>query len=305
VDIPASDVQSNIPETGKVTIYAGGVSLTMDMGVQVNAVDETIESSNDNGTWLYIRPTAVYQGDDNDTQVVIPYGSSTNTAADVSASGLFDKDVTVRIDADSGTEITYSYSLDSGNTWTQATAPSGPPTKLAVPGGFLDLDNTPAAGEQYVIHPHRAEITLDISSTSSITLNLIGKDVFGGLYTNPATGETEAVNNGGNIFEVVGKLIAACETNNQQGAQEALDELEDCMNVVLTKAAVVGGRENRLTMTESALIMRTYSEEELLSGIKDVDVIELSTRLAMQQTAYNSVLKSSSMIMQMSLVNFL
>ena len=305
IDVPASDVTSNSPQNGKVRITAGGVSVIMDMGTQVNAVDTTNDQSGDNGTWLYVRPTAVYQGDDNDTQAVLPYGSGTNSAAEVSASGYFTRDVALRVDDVSGGVIQYSYSLDDGATWTGATCNAASPAKLAVPGGYLDLANQPATGEQYVIHPHRAEINLSISATDSVALNLVGKEVFGGLYADPATGELEVVENNGNIFEVVGKLIAAMETNDTDGIGQALDDLQDCMNVVLTKAATVGGRENRLTMTSSALTTLQYAEEDALSAVEDVDVSELMIRLAQQQVAYNSVLKSSSMIMQMSLVNFL
>ncbi len=293
---------------GKLRINAGdsGVSVFLDdPAAQVNAVNPDNIHSGDNGTWMYVRPTAIYQGDDNDAQVTLPYGSGTNTAAEVSAEGNFTRDVSVRIDDNDGTTVTYSYSLDDGSTWTQCKTPANAPMKMYVPGGYLNLDNQPASGEQYIIHPHRADINFAISSTDSITVNLVGKDVFGGIYKNPATGEYEVVENGGNIFEVVGDLIAAAETNSQQGVQEALAKLNDCMSVVLTKAAMVGGRENRLTMTASALSLRQFSEEDSLSKTQDVDFTELSTKLAMQQVAYNSVLKSSSMVMQMSLLNFL
>ncbi len=42
-----------------------------------------------------------------------------------------------------------------------------------------------------------------------------------------------------------------------------------------------------------------------MSAVEDVDFSELMTRLAQEQLIYNSVLKSSSMIMQMNLSNFL
>lgn len=303
VDVPASDVSLNAD--GSVSITGGGVSLNLGTDAPVTAVDAGNLNSTNNGTWLYVRPTAVYQGDDTDTQVVIPYGSTTNTAADVAASGSFARDVTIRIDGTAGGQIQYSYSADDGSTWTSGSTSSGSPARLFVPGGYLDLANAPLTGEQYVIHPHRADISLAISETDSITVNIVGKEIFGGLYTNPATGETEVVRNRGNIFEIVGNLISAAETNSQQGMQEALTALTDAMNVVLTKAAVVGGRENRLVMASSVLTTRQIAEEDALSAVEDVDVSELMARLAQQQVAYNSVLKSSSMIMQMSLVNFL
>lgn len=302
-DIPASDISINYPESGRMRITAGGASVIMDMGVTVNAVDTDNSSSTDNGTWLYIRPTAVYQGDDNDTRVTIPYGSATNATA--SADGYFSSDVAVRIDAADGTTLTYSYSTDNGISWTRGTTDAASPAKLPVAGGYLELENAPAAGEQYIIHPHRAEVTLAISDSSNIALNLVGKDVFGGVYSNPTTGKTEAVANGGNVFEIIGNLIAAAETNDQDGMAAALEDLTSARSVVLTNAAVVGGRENRLTVTEAALSLRELDETDRLSGIEDVDLTELLTRLAQQKLAYSAVLSTSSMIMQQSLLDYL
>lgn len=303
IDIAPSDITANYPEPGRVRITAGGASVIMDMGATVNAVDTSNNNSKDNGTWLLIRPTAAYQGDDNDTQVAIPYGSTTNTSA--SASGYFSKDVTVRIDDNDGTTVTYSYSSDSGLTWTQASTQASSPAKLPVPGGYLDLANAPAAGEQYVIHPHRAEITLAISGTSDIALNLIGKEVFGGVYTDPATGQTGVVNNGGNIFEIMGNLIAAAETNCQDDMGQAVAALTDALNVVTTSAAILGGRSNRLEVTSAALTLRNYSETDRLSSIEDVNITELLSRISSEQTAYSAILQTSSIIMQQSLLNYL
>ncbi len=303
IDIPSPAVTADYPEAGRMRITAGGASVIMDMGVTVNAVDTDYAKSTDNGTWLFIRPTAVYQGDDNDTQVAIPYGSATNTSA--SASGYFGADVTVRIDANDGATLTYSCSTDNGVSWTRGTTPVANPAKIPVTGGYLELDNAPAAGEQYIIHPHRAELTLAISDTSGIALNLVGKDIFGGVYQNPATGKTEIVENGGNIFEIVGNLIAAAETNDQDGMAAALPLLTNARSVVLTNAAIVGGRENRLTVTATALTLRKLDEEDRLGSIEDADLTELLTRIAQQQTAYSAVLHSSSIIMQQSLLDYL
>ncbi|CAK7002916.1 MAG: hypothetical protein DELT_00105 [Desulfovibrio sp.] len=304
-----SQVDYNNPEMGRMRITAGGVSVFLDMGATVTAVDPD-ENSSDNGTWFYIRPTAVYQGDDSDTQVTIPYSSTAYSATDVTVSGYFTKDVNVRIDDNDGTTVTFSYSTDSGRTWTQGTTDASTPVKIPVGGGYLDFDASlgvglPATGDQFVIHPHRAEVTLSISDTADIALNLVGKDVFGGVYVNPATGDTEVVENGGNIFEIVGNLIAAAETNDQDGMGEALNSLTDAMNVVLTQAAIVGGRENRLTITSNSLSMREITETDRLSSIEDVDLTELLTRIAQEQTTYSAVLKTSSIIMQQSLLNYL
>jgi flagellar hook-associated protein 3 FlgL len=225
--------------------------------------------------------------------------------------------VAVRIDsfaAGPPPEVAYSYSLDDGANWTPAVS-SDPAFRLPVPGGHLELSAAPAAGEQFVIHPYRADINMAISDSDSVTVNLVGKDVFGGLYQDPFTPDALPVNSGGsahplegddsNLFEVCGRLVGAAEYGSPDDMAVALAELKTVMAHVATKAAIVGGRYNRLEVTHAALEMRVLDEKDNLSHVEDVDITELMTRLSQQQVAYNSVLKSSSMIMQMSLVNFL
>ena len=305
---------------GMYTLTANGVSVRFPgtfqheygatLDYMVTAVDPENDHSNDNGTWIYIRPTAVYKGDDHDTQVNYSYG----TTAQGKPEGRFIRDVAVRVDGIENGVITYSYSVDDGSNWTQISAPQNPPpqeTSLPVPGGYLNFSDIDAGrlkvGDQFIIHPHRADINYQISDDTSIAVNMVGKDIFGGLYDYPGDGIGYAVpvDEQANLFEVVGDLLAALETNSQQGCQEALEKLDAVMQVVRTRVAEVGGRENRLIATQGATVMREYTEESTLSALEDVDVTELMTKLAQQQTAYNSVLKSSSMIMQMSLVNFL
>jgi flagellar hook-associated protein 3 FlgL len=293
---------------------------------EISGPDNT--SYENNGTWLYIRPTAVYQGDDHDTQVLTLYG----TTAQGTANGSFARDVAVRIDSRlppppaalaPNDVVSYSYSVDDGANWISASATvnSAGELDLLLPGGYLAFANPATAsladGNQFVVHPHRADITLQIGDADYIAVNMVGKDIFGGYYNYPGDsfpGVTPVnfidypvrVDEGrANLFETLGDLIAALETNSQAGCQEALPKIEEAMKLLLTRTAEVGGRENRLITTQAAIIMRQYSEEDTLSAVEDVDIYELTARLAQQQTAYNSVLKSSSMIMQMSLVNFL
>ncbi|MDL2279274.1 flagellar hook-associated protein FlgL [Desulfovibrio sp. OttesenSCG-928-G11] len=296
------------------TLTMGGVTLAIDDPTRtVSVVDTGLDHSNNNGTWLYVRPTAIYQGDDHDNLASQNYWPDGATKfVNLEASGNFSRDVAVRLDKDESGKLYYSYSTDDGANWTQTTAPSGS-TTLAVPGGYLTLDQTPVMpqdeGSQFIIHPHRADVEFQIADNSTITVNTVGKEIFGGLYDDPTSDPNYPTavefSNGGNLFEVVGRLIAAAETNSQQGMQQALEELNNVMDVVLTKTAEIGGRENRLTATAGLHLVRQYSEEDTLSRMEDADVTELMTRLAQQQVAYQSVLKSSSMIMQMSLVNFL
>ncbi len=103
----------------------------------------------------------------------------------------------------------------------------------------------------------------------------------------------------------MGKLVGYLETNTQQGAQEALAELTDAQQYITTYLAGVGARENRLALTNSVLQGLQLNAQERKSKIEDVDVAELMTQMHMQQITYEAVLKSSSTIMRMSLVNFM
>ena len=49
----------------------------------------------------------------------------------------------------------------------------------------------------------------------------------------------------------------------------------------------------------------TLNENERISSEEDIDIGELMTKLSMQQTVYQAVLKSSSMIMQMNLMSYI
>lgn len=313
----------NLPTAGQqITMRSASGADPFDPTVSQVDTDNTKQT--DNGTWMYVRPTAIYQGDTNDNPPVVKSYPATATTAE--GSGYFTRDVAVRINSiGSVTDpINYSYSLDDGKTWTQSTAPFGS-QRLPVPGGFLDLTGGPLnAGDvnaQYIIHPQRADIEFEVGPDEFIRVNSVGKDIFGGLYsTSNTSGNVPAIRDkvadsaqqygagegeANNMFEVVGRLIGYCETNSQQGVQQALADLAKCQSTVLTAAADIGGRENRLATIDYITTSRIDAETEGLSKIEDIDVTLLMTKLAQQQLAYNAVLKSSSMIMQMSLLNFI
>ena len=73
----------------------------------------------------------------------------------------------------------------------------------------------------------------------------------------------------------------------------------------MNRVAEVGGRENRLSVGETIVDGLKLNEQTLVSSIEDADVSELMTDLAQQQIVYESVLRSTSMIMQMNLGKFI
>lgn len=277
-----------------------------------------------NGSFLYLRPAAYYQGDDNDAPPLVDQYGTAIASTSIASQGVFANDMAVRIDSVAAgpvpKTVAYSYSSDGGQTWTAGTttmtagvapSPPSPPatasevTRLQLPGGYLEFNeagtSTLAAGNQFMVRPHRADMGYEIMPGEFVTVNGVGKDIFGGIYN----GQAMFGGDGRNLFEVVGRLVAFTEVSNQEGIQQALAELATANKVVLTEAARIGGRENRLDVAKSILEGTEDDQKARMSHIEDVDVSELMTRMSQQQLAYNSVLKSSSMIMQMNLGNYI
>lgn len=304
------------------TIDQDGITLTLPIGTTITGKDPTRPSGSSNGL-VMLRPTAIYMGDDQDmppTSRIIggPPGLSS------SVQGTFNADTIIRFDQPANLMgvapnniVSYSYSTDNGATWvkaeTEVPPPPTPPTphpntvRLAVPGGFIDFDaktTAPAtsvipAGTQAIIHPNRAELGYEVMNNTYVSVNSVGKDIFGGMYQGKAV---EGL--GGNVFETIGELIAYCETNNQSGVSVSLDKLDASLKNVLTESARIAGLENRVSMAQDVLSFQKIDRQERLSYTEDVNLSELLTRLAQQQLAYNTVLKSSSMIMQLNLTKF-
>jgi flagellar hook-associated protein 3 FlgL len=330
----------NLPESGTSVTFYG------DATVKVNDPDD--EATAD-GTWMWIRPSAQYVGDDADTP---PQVDSLGPGVDqisASASGAFlDTNVTIRIDNDSAVgmdeDIHYSYSLDGGINWVtgnvaQADTTSNAAVLGVANGGILTLasngSNQLQPGQQFIVHPRTADISLDVSPGAEVKLNNVGKDIFGGIYMDPdavlaAGGSilTLSSENAGrvfhsngapnmaltiqgsdeaslNMFEVMGNLVAFAETNNQTGIQQCLGNLTKVHAKIMNAEADIGGRINRLSFSENIVDGLQLNEKTLLSSIEDADVSELMTDLAQQQIVYESVLRSTSMIMQLNLAKFI
>jgi len=301
--IDLDGVTLTMPATGTITPYIAG---------DKDAEPDPIPSS---GTSLMVRPTAVYMGDDNDRppETMIMGGP---VGLESSATGTFDKDVLVRFDADAnlnttGEKVLYSYSEDNGATWIQAETETtgGKKLRLTIPGGYVDVDtlttpvsNIVGTNTQILVHPNRADLGYEIMDNTYITVNAVGKEFFGGVVGDPPKA-IEGVD--GNIFETLGELIANCETNNQAGIQEGLDKLKTCQEEILAEAAHMGALDNRISLAQDVLSFEKLNKFERLSYTEDVDLTELLTRMAQQQLAYNTVLQSTSSIMQLSLAKFL
>lgn len=295
-------------------VNLNGVIMTIPDGVRIPAFDE----DNTTATQMWVRPSAMYNGSDNDmTPQIVRRGVSGNL--ETTTTGVFATDIQVRFDSDiinwsAGNEnFTYSYSTDGGKTWTQKTGNTGD-NRLVVPGGFVEINDLAAtgvtAGQELTVKPQRTSLSMKSDSDVMAIANNIGKDVFGGQYmTLDAQGnpvQMTALNGEpANIFETVGKLVGYMETNNQDGISQCVADLTKSLEHITSYAAKIGGRKNALEVTQEVLTIKGDSQTEAMSNIEDIDLTQLLMKLTQSQLAYSTVLKSSSMIMQLNLTQYI
>lgn len=238
------------------------------------------------------------------------------TGVNAWAAGSFSANVLVRVDAattvGAAGSISYSYSTDGGTTWsTGHSAPNGTNPALLVPGGEVFLASGPGGevalpqNALFIVRPTSASHETDVALGSRVRLNDVGMEIFGGVFALGAVTDTADANRADNLLVAAAKLVAALETNDQQGCGRAVEAIKEARSALSVSMASIGARENRLEVASTVLSGLKLDETERLSRVEDVDVAELMTRLASQQMAYEAVLRSSSYILRQSLANHL
>lgn len=235
------------------------------------------------------------------------------------AEGDIKQNIMVRIDNVSGTgfttgdEIEYSYSTDGGITWDSGhkiTATGSRYETLPIEGGLLKIaastvTSTLSSGDLFTIHPRDASMDSEIYQGVNVSVTHVGSEIFGGFYQNASGMEMAfAQDEKNNLFVGVGKLIASLELNNQENISACLDYIDAALNQVSKIHVEIGAKLNRLNTSESILTDLKLNQTERKSFLEDVDFAELLTKISQQQTVYQAILKSASMIMKVSLVNY-
>lgn len=280
---------------GQRDLQLNGNTVTMRNGVAVTQVDGA------NGTRINVRPGARYRGDDSDSVTVRDLGHSTLTTSTL---GKFDGPINVRLDS-AGTlpgPISYSYSLDGGATWNSGNVSSN--ARLALPGGSLNLasgaGNTFATGLQFAVSPNSADISLSLSRRQSVTVNSVGKDVFGGLYLKPGdTVLTRALPDTPerNLFETVGELIGFVETSDTANIGKSLERLTQCHAHVEGINGTIGARVNLTDFALNTLDLRKDNNTTYLSNLESADATALMAEIKKQEFIYSSVIRTNQLIL--------
>lgn len=301
--------------TDEIAVQLGGVEINFAKGEEITQ-----------DTSMVVRPAAIYAGSIDGEAEVSFFGDQTKVATAGKpqftplAVGDFKTPVAIRIENSVGIPgttpaptpavgpIEYSYSLDNGASWVRATASSD--KHLNIPGGQIDLNGTGVLekGAQFVVNPIDSAIRVEISEGSSVQVNSVGFNFFGGIYTNKKTGAIETSSGlpaEKNLFEVVGNLIASLEMDDQDGVKKCLGDLKIANEHITTETGVLGGRQNRLNFALDAHSKSKMSTESRISAIQNIDVTAVTNESDRAKYIYKSVLSTSAKVMNLSLLDFL
>lgn len=155
----------------------------------------------------------------------------------------------------------------------------------------------------------------NVGIAEKVAINTLGNKVFGKATYDAGSNEitggpgyTDEINKDTDmpyLIAVFRQLEKALEDKDQDKIQNALTNIKESMNQVLSVTSEIGARVNRLELTESKLEDQLLTLEELLSFNEDVSLPDALMRLAIEENVYRASLGVSARIIQPSLMDFL
>ena len=108
-----------------------------------------------------------------------------------------------------------------------------------------------------------------------------------------------------NLIQDLDNLNNALQTNSSEVIQDLLEKFDEHMNHLVKTRARVGAVLNSIANSVNHTEREIIDTENYRSKLEDVDVAELASDLQRQQTVLNATYKTSSQLMQNTLLDFL
>jgi flagellar hook-associated protein 3 FlgL len=153
-------------------------------------------------------------------------------------------------------------------------------------------DTTPfTADSNYnaAYHGDNNQIRLTVQQNIQVAVNISGQQAF--------MDDT-------NAFDVLRDLRTALRENNQEEIGNILPRIDDAVKQINKFRAYVGTSLSELESSNLILDQFKGNTEALLSNTEDTDVADAVTKLQERQLVFEASLKSTALITQLSLVNF-
>ncbi|MFH1739997.1 MAG: flagellar hook-associated protein FlgL [bacterium] len=108
-----------------------------------------------------------------------------------------------------------------------------------------------------------------------------------------------------NVFRTLQNLHLALLSDDTDGIEQALSDIDIDLDILLNDRTVIGARINRLDSTKARIQDGEVFLREQLSLIEDADLAELIAELTTRENTFQAALSASSRVLQPTLMDFL
>ncbi|WP_026486331.1 flagellar hook-associated protein FlgL [Caldanaerobius polysaccharolyticus] len=274
----SSGVKFRVPSDDPI-----GVSRTVVLKSILDNNDQYIKNAKDGVSWLDLTDTALNQLT-TDLQRVreLAVQGSNGTLSPEDAASIAQEIQQIKDDIKEIGNTTYAGRYIFGGYNTQ-----NPP--LTVQGGTITY-----RGINGGVTPQQIEF--EVGQGVSIPVNVEAYQVFG--IRDSASGKND-------IFTDLDNLITALNKGDTQAVSSMLGKIDAHLNNVLAVRADIGARQNRMQLILDRLQDDNLNYTDLLSKTQDVDIAEISIKLANEQNVYTASLMLGSKIIMPTLIDFI
>ncbi len=110
---------------------------------------------------------------------------------------------------------------------------------------------------------------------------------------------------GVNVFRLLSNLEISMRTNDKEGIQGSLNELDTALAQVVKSRSQLGSKVGTLNSATESLTKTQYDAKTMASNLEDVDSFELVNNLNKSENTLKASLATSSKLIQPSLLDFL
>jgi flagellar hook-associated protein 3 FlgL len=120
-----------------------------------------------------------------------------------------------------------------------------------------------------------------------------------------AGGEEGAPPGGVNLFRILRDLQISLKTNDKEGVQDSLNDLDSALSQVVLARSQVGSRATALDNWSQTLEKAKVDNKTAISSLEDADIFSTISDINKTQSTLQATLQTSGKLIQPSLLDFL
>ncbi|RYG74391.1 flagellar hook-associated protein FlgL [Lentibacillus lipolyticus] len=159
-------------------------------------------------------------------------------------------------------------------------------------GTATDTQAVKLDGSEGPKFPEDSSVEMEVAKGTMLQANVNASELFG---------EKLFGDDNGNIQS----FLTALDTNDQEGIEDSITEIDDSINSVINARADLGARMNRLELIENRLDDQEIAAKKMMSENEDIDYEKVITELTTQESVHRAALSAGSRIIQPTLMDFL